>query len=58
MIKILNGSGYDENWEKGKDILTKRLDRENSWIKKFYPYQLSERERKSSNLATIGSLYN
>ena len=60
VICILAGSGYDEDGELDKDILIKRLDRGNVWIKTlrtFYPYGLNERKRKSSNYVTIGSLH-
>ena len=32
-IKIFDVSGYDEDGESAKDILTKTLDREDFWIK-------------------------
>ena len=60
MIEILDGSGYDEDGELNKNILTKMLDRKDFWIETLhtiYPYGLNERKRKSFNCATIGSLY-
>lgn len=45
MIKILNGFGYDEDMELGKNMLIKILDREDFWIKAlrtFYSHRLNE----------------
>lgn len=56
----MDGSGYDEYWELDKGILAKRLDKVDFWIKAsrtLYPYGLNQCKRKSSNYATIGSLY-
>lgn len=60
VIDILGSSEQDEDGELDKDILTKRLDKENFWIKTlrtFYSCGFNERKRKTSIQGTIFSLY-
>ena len=60
VIEVLAGSGYNEEGELDKDMLEKRLEREDYWsktLRTFYPYGLNERKRKSGDFKTVGSLF-